>query len=51
MICRTLFLLLLLSANLTVKAQITLEQCITLAEKNYPLICKYDLLRQTETRG
>lgn len=48
MICRTLFLLLLLSANLTVKAQITLEQCITLAEKNYPLICKYDLLRQTE---
>lgn len=48
MIYRTLFLLLLLTMNLSAYAAITLEQCIALAEKNYPLIRKYDLLHRTE---
>lgn len=48
MIYRTLFLLLLLTMNLSAYAAITLEQCIALADKNYPLIRKYDLLHRTE---
>lgn len=29
-------------------AQVTLEECIALAEENYPIISKYDLLEQTK---
>ena len=33
---------------LPLAAQVTLEECIALAEDNYPLIRKYDLLNQTK---
>ena len=45
-----LYLLLALSLFVCVQmsAQVTLEECIALAEKNYPIISKYDLLKQTK---
>lgn len=44
------YLLLMLSvfACSHISAQVTLEECVTLAQKNYPLIRKYDLLEQTK---
>ena len=42
-----LFLLLSLCTGIPLSAQTTLEECIALAEDNYPLIRKYDLLNQT----
>ena len=43
-----LYLLLALSLFVCVQmsAQVTLEECIALAEENYPIISKYDLLEQ-----
>lgn len=45
-----LYLLLVLSLFVCVQmsAQVTLEECIALAEENYPIISKYDLLEQTK---
>lgn len=45
-----LYLLLALSLFVCVQmsAQVTLEECIALAEENYPIISKYDLLKQTK---
>lgn len=45
-----LYLLLALSLFVCVQmsAQATLEECIALAEENYPIISKYDLLEQTK---
>lgn len=45
-----LYLLLALSLFVCVQmsAQVTLEECIALAEENYPIISKYDLLEQTK---
>ena len=45
-----LYLLLALSLFVCVQmsAQVTLEECIALAEENYPIIIKYDLLEQTK---
>lgn len=45
-----LYLLLALSLFVCVQmsAQVTLEGCIALAEENYPIISKYDLLEQTK---
>lgn len=45
-----LYLLLVLSLFVSVQmsAQVTLEECIALAEENYPIISKYDLLEQTK---
>ena len=45
-----LYLLLALSlfAGIRLSAQVTLEECVTLAQDNYPLIQKYDLLKQTK---
>ncbi len=42
-----LLLALSLSAGFHLSAQVTLEECVTLAQDNYPLIRKYDLLEQT----
>lgn len=45
MITRYLLAILLsLSVSLGLAAQVTIEQCVNLAQKNYPLIKKYDLL-------
>lgn len=45
-----LYLLLALSLFVCVQmsAQVTLEECIALAEENYPIISKYDLLEHTK---
>ena len=45
-----LYLLLVLSlfAGIRLSAQVTLEECVKLAQDNYPLIRKYDLLEQTK---
>ena len=43
-----LFLGLSLFVGIRVSAQVTLEECVALAEKNYPLIRKYDLLARTK---
>ena len=45
-----LYLLLVLSLFVCAQmsAQVTLEECIALAEENYPIISKYDLLEQTK---
>lgn len=45
-----LYLLLVLSLFVCVQmsAQVTLEECIALAEENYPIISKYDLLEHTK---
>lgn len=45
-----LYLLLALSLFVCVQmsAQVTLEECIAMAEENYPIISKYDLLEQTK---
>lgn len=45
-----LYLLLALSLFVCVQmsAQVTLEECIALAEENYPIISKYDLLEETK---
>lgn len=45
-----LYLLLALSLFVCVQmsAQVTLEECIALAEENYPIISKYDLLEQNK---
>lgn len=48
MLRQYLILILLLFTSVHVTAQITLEECITLAQENYPLIQKYDLLNQLE---
>lgn len=42
-----LFLALSFFLGINLFAQVTLEECITLAQDNYPLIKKYDLLNQT----
>lgn len=44
---RRLLLFTLLSSVFAASAQITVEQCVDLARENYPLIQKFDLLRQT----
>lgn len=41
---RSLFLLLLVAAVVTCRAEITLERCVALSQENYPLIQKYGLL-------
>lgn len=41
-------LLLSLVASLSAKAQLTIEECVRLAEENYPLIQKYGLLTATK---
>ena len=46
---RRLLLFTLLSSVFAATAQITVEQCVDLARENYPLIQKYDLLRQTRS--
>ena len=43
-----LSLVLLLLATCHLSAQVTLEECVKLAQDNYPLIRKYDLLNQTK---
>lgn len=43
-----LFLALSLFMGNHLLAQVTLEECVMLAQDNYPLIKKYDLLNQTE---
>ena len=37
-----------LSTGLPLSAQVTLEECVKLAQDNYPLIRKYDLLNRTK---
>ena len=46
---RRLLLFTLSLAAFAATAQITVEQCVDLARENYPLIQKYDLLRQTRS--
>ena len=48
MLKRYLLLVLSLFAGVHLSAQITLKECVTLAQDNYPLIRKYDLLNQTK---
>lgn len=43
-----LFLALSLSTGIHLSAQVTLEECVALAQDNYPLIRKYDLLNRTK---
>ena len=43
-----LFLVLSLFTGVHLSAQVTLEECVKLAQDNYPLIRKYDLLNQTK---
>ena len=43
-----LALALSLLGGVRLSAQVTLEECVTLAQDNYPLIRKYDLLNQTK---
>lgn len=43
-----LLLALFLFVCVQMSAQVTLEECIALAEENYPIISKYDLLEQTK---
>ena len=43
-----LLLVFTLSTGLPLSAQVTLEECVKLAQDNYPLIRKYDLLAQTK---
>ena len=43
-----LVLALSLLGGVHLSAQVTLEECVTLAQDNYPLIRKYDLLKQTK---
>lgn len=43
-----LFLALSLLVGTRLSAQVTLEECVTLAQENYPLIRKYDLLNRTK---
>ena len=45
-----IYFLLVLSlwAGTHLSAQMTLEECVALAQDNYPLIRKYDLLTQTK---
>ena len=45
---RFLPLVVSLLGSLPLFAQVTLEECVTLARENYPLIRKYDLLAQVE---
>ena len=45
---RHLFLALSLAAGIHLFAQVTLEECVTSAQDNYPLIRKYDLLNRTK---
>ena len=42
-----LFLALALFASVRLSAQVTLEECVELAQDNYPLVRRYDLLEQT----
>lgn len=37
----------MIAATMTVKAQLTIDECQRLARENYPLISRYDLVRQT----
>lgn len=48
MLKRYLLLVLSLFAGVHLSAQITLKECVTLAQDNFPLIRKYDLLNQTK---
>ena len=43
-----LFLALSLFASVRLSAQVTLEECVALAQDNYPLIRKYGLLNRTK---
>lgn len=43
-----LLLALLLFAGIRLSAQVTLEECVKLAQDNYPLIRKYNLLEQSK---
>lgn len=45
---RYLFLSLSLFSGIHMATQVTLEECVELAQDNYPLIRKYDLLNQTK---
>ena len=46
MLRRYVWLALMLFMGIHLSAQLTLERCVELARENYPLIRKYDLLRQ-----
>ena len=48
MLKQYLFLALSLFTGVHLSAQVTLEECVKLAQDNYPLIRKYDLLNQTK---
>ena len=48
MLKQYLFLVLSLFTGAHLFAQVTLEECVKLAQDNYPLIRKYDLLKQTK---
>lgn len=48
MLKQYLFLALSLLGGIHLSAQVTLEECVELAQDNYPLIRKYDLLNQTK---
>ena len=48
MLKQYLFLVLSLFTGAHLFAQVTLEECVKLAQDNYPLIRKYDLLNQTK---
>lgn len=46
---RSVYLLMILSMFLNAPAQtLTIEECVSLAEKNYPAIAQYDLIEKTE---
>ena len=44
---KRLTLIMVALSAMTARAELTLEQCLTEAEKNYPLICKQQLMEQT----
>ena len=48
MLKQYLILALSLFTGVNLSAQVTLEECVKLAQDNYPLIRKYDLLNQTK---
>lgn len=48
MLKQYLFLALSLFGSVHLSAQVTLKECVTLAQDNYPLIRKYDLLNRTK---
>ena len=48
MLKQYLFMALSLFTGVHLSAQITVEECVKLAQENYPLIRKYDLLGQTK---